>query len=107
MGLAFFLFEWPKDTRQYPYEVTRHIYFVMPDTLGPFVKKHLLRKDYSDSNFYIAVDSTYYVLWDSSSTLYTNISQVKNRSGNLFVDVYGKAAQTAFIDSVYFNQHHK
>lgn len=67
-----------QDAKQ-PRRTDTRTYFLMPDTLGPFVKKHSVRKDFamSDSLNYVFIDSTYYVLWDSSTIVRKKVSPIK------------------------------
>lgn len=74
----------------HPYRVSTYTYFVMPDTLGPFVKHHYLRKLSVDSEHYMGIDSTWYVLWDSSTVVRKKIVPSKEQTGTLWMKTTGK-----------------
>jgi len=76
--------------QQHPYRTDTYTYFVMPDTLGPFVKHHYFRKMNSDSDHYIGIDSMWYVLWDSSTLVHKKVVPSKERTPTRWITTTGK-----------------
>lgn len=76
---------------QHPYRTNTYTYFVMPDTLGPFVKHHYFRRIFSDSEHYTGIDSAWYVLWDSSTVVRKKVVSSKERTPTKWIyKTYGK-----------------